>query len=405
MKKGILCAIDINSNDDNFKNSIDECVNLATACDIEIINVFTQKARTIDKTTGMRKGKILEIKNYIDENKDIEIIIFNNNLSFSILKRIEETIGIEVIDRTTLILDIFALRATSRAAKIQTEIARLKYNLPKLLNLEIKEDRARGGDVVSRGKGESKISIVKKKIEHDLAMLRNELKNYQTHTTIQANKRNKTNIKKVALIGYTNAGKSSLMTVLSKDDKVFVKDMLFATLDTTVRNIKHKNYEFYLFDTVGFVSDLPHDLIDAFKTTLSAAKDADLLLNIIDSSNANYLIQKEITLKTLKDIGATGIEIIDVYNKADLLESMDDDKLYISTKNNYNIELLLEKIIEKLYPKQNELKCLIPYSKLYLINNYKNIMSIEIVENNEIGSIVNIKGDDDVIKIFYPYKI
>lgn len=326
------------------------------------------------------------------------------------MSRLEQELGLECIDRTTVILDIFALRAVSRAAKIQTGIARLQYNLPKLLAVEVDFDRSRGGDVISRGSGESKAKIVKRKIEHDLAMLRNELKDYQTHTVVQANKRNKSGIKKVALIGYTNAGKSSLMNCIlnhkAKEDKVVLaKDMLFATLDTSVRKLEHKNRYFYLFDTVGFVSDLPHDLIDAFQTTLSAAKEADLLIHVIDASSALQHQQTQITLDTLKQIHADSVPILTVYNKCDLVEKQEDDRLFVSTLTKQNIETLLDEIISALYPGTITIECLLPFNKHYLLDKFKHLLKYRILETTDVATRLEVSGQKQDLHAFYNYQL
>lgn len=411
MRKAILCAVKLDNYQGNFENVIKECENLCLACDIEVVDTLIQNAKKLDSKTAFGSGKVEELKKLVNE-KEAQLVVFYNNLSFATLNRIEKIVEVETIDRTTVILDIFALRATSRAAKIQTEIARLKYNLPKLLNVEVAYDRSRGGDVISRGSGESKAKIIKRKIEHDLAMLKNELKDYETHNTIQAKKRNKSGIKKVALVGYTNAGKSSLMnTILTNENKeekaVLAKDLLFATLDATVRKIKHKNTTFYLFDTVGFVSDLPHDLIDAFKTTLAAAKEADLLIHVIDCSNQLYLEQMDITLNCLKQIQADQIPIINVYNKADLINICDKktDELYISTLENTNIDKLLDLVVEKINPTDEIIKCLIPYDKYYLLDKYQHLININIIENSDVGTLIELKTNSEILEIFKNYQI
>ena len=219
-------------------------------------------------------------------------------------ERISAVAGCNVIDRTALILDIFSSRARSRQAKLQTEMARLQYDLPRLLNSDNDRERERGGGVTNRGSGEMRSAIVARKYQKRIQDLKKELKKIESQRQMDERRRSKTLLRRVALVGYTNAGKSSFMNCLIQNteasgNEVFEKDMLFATLDTSVRKIVYDKKTFFLYDTVGFVSDLPHTLVEAFKSTLDAARDADLLVEIVDVSDDDYETKMEVTENTL----------------------------------------------------------------------------------------------------------
>lgn len=275
----------------------------------------------------MGSGKIDELKNLVEEN-NADIVIFNNELSASQVKNIEEEINCNVIDRTALILDIFANRAKTRESKLQVEVAKLQYELPRLVGSNEDLGRQSGGvGTKNRGAGETKLELDRRRIEDKIANLNKELEVLKNQREVQKSKRKKSNIPNVALVGYTNAGKSSVMNALvekfinDEDKKVFEKNMLFATLETYVRNIKlDNNKSFLLSDTVGFVGDLPHSLVKAFRSTLEEVCDADLLLHVIDISNPNYENHINVTNETLNQIGADNIPVIYVYNKVDLME-------------------------------------------------------------------------------------
>lgn len=393
MLKAILAGVNLGQID--FDNMIEECIELCKASDIKIVEVVTQVSRSMDKETVFRKGKLEELKLAVEEN-EAEAIVFLNNLSINVLPRIADYCGVDVIDRTTLILNIFSSRARTKEAFIQTEMARLKYNLPKYLRESEDSERQRGG-VKNKGTGETRAAVIKRKNADKIAELRKDLVKIEKERHEKANHRNKSMLKKVALVGYTNAGKSSLMNALlnindKSDKQVYEEDMLFATLDTSVRKIKYRNYEFLLFDTVGFVSDLPHDLIEAFQSTLSAAKEADLLINVIDLTNQNHENQIEVTTKTLKEIGVHDTPIINAYNKVDAVNKDYCYPIMISTKTLSGIEHLLDTVIEKIYPNEVTIKCLVPYSELGYVETYKNKTEIEIIEHTEEGQLISVKG-------------
>ncbi|MCU7200248.1 GTPase HflX [Turicibacter sp. H121] len=409
IKKGIIVGININ-NKNNFEESIIELKNLCIACDIEIVGEMEQNLKKINPTFYMGSGKIEELRDLIEE-MNAEIIVFNNELSASQIKNIEEEVKCSIIDRTALILDIFANRAKTREAKLQVEVARLQYELPRLIGANENLGRQSGGvGTKNRGAGETKLELDRRRIEDRIASLNKELEILKYQRNTQKNKRKKSSIPNVALVGYTNAGKSSVMNVLvekfinKEDKKVFEKNMLFATLETYVRNIKlHNNKSFLLYDTVGFVGDLPHNLVKAFRSTLEEVCDADLLVHIIDISNPNYKNQIDVTNETLSQIGADNIPMIYVYNKIDLidLDKLDNNKILISAKRDIGIDRLIESICEKVFEDYIRFKLKIPYSEGKMISNIMENATILDSEYIEDGVIFNIEFSE---KEYVKYK-
>ena len=408
-KRVIIVGININ-NKNNFEESIIELKNLCIACDIEIVGEMEQNLKKINPTFYMGSGKIEELRDLIEE-MNAEIIVFNNELSASQIKNIEEEVKCSIIDRTALILDIFANRAKTREAKLQVEVARLQYELPRLIGANENLGRQSGGvGTKNRGAGETKLELDRRRIEDRIASLNKELEILKYQRNTQKNKRKKSSIPNVALVGYTNAGKSSVMNVLvekfinKEDKKVFEKNMLFATLETYVRNIKlHNNKSFLLYDTVGFVGDLPHNLVKAFRSTLEEVCDADLLVHIIDISNPNYKNQIDVTNETLSQIGADNIPMIYVYNKIDLidLDKLDNNKILISAKRDIGIDRLIESICEKVFEDYIRFKLKIPYSEGKMISNIMENATILDSEYIEDGVIFNIECSE---KEYVQYK-
>lgn len=408
-KRVIIVGININ-NKNNFEESIIELKNLCIACDMEVVGKVEQNLKKINPTFYMGSGKIEELQDLI-EKTNAEIIVFNNELSASQIKNIEEEVKCSIIDRTALILDIFANRAKTREAKLQVEVARLQYELPRLIGANENLGRQSGGvGTKNRGAGETKLELDRRRIEDRIASLNKELEILKYQRNTQKNKRKKSNIPNVALVGYTNAGKSSVMNVLvenfinKEDKKVFEKNMLFATLETYVRNIKlHNNKSFLLYDTVGFVGDLPHNLVKAFRSTLEEVCDADLLVHIIDISNPNYKNQIDVTNETLSQIGADNIPMIYVYNKIDLidLDKLDNNKILISAKRDIGIDRLIESICEKVFEDYIRFKLKIPYSEGKMISNIMENATILDSEYIEDGVIFNIEFSE---KEYVKYK-
>ena len=330
MKKAILAIIEFKEDVISSESRIRECINLAEADDIEILAKISQKSFSADPVFGFRSGKLEELRELV-ESTGSEMIVFANNLKMAQITNLANLFGIDVLDRTNLILDIFKNNAVTREAKLQTEVAFLKYNLQRYLNLDLDIDRETGGAVYSRGKGETKANLQKRKVFQRIHRLNAELKRIREQSAVSRKQQDFSRLKKVALVGYTNAGKSSLMNcLLSQSDKeekqVLQKDMLFATLDSVCRNVRLVEHNILLYDTIGFVSDLPHELIEAFRSTLDVAKEADLLLEIIDISSEDYLAHREIVDNTLDEIGCGEIKKLVVYNKADLVSGFEEKR-------------------------------------------------------------------------------
>ncbi|NCC54926.1 MAG: GTPase HflX, partial [Erysipelotrichia bacterium] len=289
MRKAILVGVSLSDTID-FKENIEEMKNLAQACAIEVVHTITQSLRNPHKQTYINSGKVAEIKTLLESEESIDLVLFDCELAPSQQRNLIEHLDIEIVDKTNLILQIFEQRAQTKEAKLQVEVAKLKYILPRLAGSYDNLDRQRGGDK-NRGAGEKKIEIDIRNITHQIHCAEKELKEIAKNRETQRRQRKKTKIKSVALVGYTNAGKSSIMNALmerfhKEDKKVFEKDMLFATLTTNTRNIHlDNNHQFLISDTVGFVSDLPHNLIKAFHSTLEEVVHADLLIHVIDLHN------------------------------------------------------------------------------------------------------------------------
>ena len=381
--KAILIAVDDGTNSD-FSYMLSEMKNLITACDMEIVTEIVQYLPSPNPSSYIGKGKLSEVANIADY-LGVSYCVFADNLSPTQLKNITNIVSIGVFDRTGLILEIFAKRAKTREAKLQVEAANLQYMLPRLIGMRESLGRQAGasGALSNKGQGEKQLELDRRHIEKRISELNRELNNIEHDRTIQRAKRNKKDIPSVALVGYTNAGKSTLMNYFLEDNnfpeekKVFEKDMLFATLDTTVRRIHFKdNKDFLLSDTVGFVSNLPHSLIKAFRTTLAEIEFADLILIVLDASDEQIKKQLEVTETTLEELDLKDIPKIYVLNKIDKLENYnnemyfidksDEKTVLISAKNGYGISDMLNMIKETLYGNNITAEFNIPYSRGYL---------------------------------------
>ena len=372
MKKAIIVGVNVN-NEENFEESFKELKGLAKACDLKVVGSLTQNLKTVNKKTYIGQGKIESLKVFANEH-DADIIIFNNELSPLQYKNLEELLELEVIDRTLLILNIFSSRARSKEAKLQVEVARLNYLLPRLVLSDENYEQQGGGSLHNKGSGEKQIDIDKRLLRGRIAQLEKELDILERNKITQRKKRVKNSIPLVSIVGYTNAGKSTLLNAFieeyncnSSSKTVMAKDLLFATLDTATRYIKFKdNKEIIMSDTVGFISKLPTGLIRAFKSTLSEIINSDLIVLVADISSPEVLNQIQVTLDTLQEIGVSEeIPIICVFNKADIIGLAtlpnNDNKLFISAKNRLNLNLLEKEIKKALFG--NWIKCtmFIPY--------------------------------------------
>ena len=395
------------------KESLEELKELAKACDIPVLDLVHQNRSKVDPAFFIGKGKVLEIAS-LRQSKHANLIIFDDELSGSQVRNLEAALGAKVIDRTTLILEIFARRARSKEAKIQVELAQLKYRMSRLQGLGTVLSRT-GGGIGTRGPGEKKLETDRRHIKETIYDLNDELKKIKKTREVQREKRNKESIPKVSLVGYTNAGKSTLRNSLcdlaAKNDikgkeKVFEADMLFATLDITTRSIVLKNKGVVtITDTVGFVRKLPHDLVEAFKSTLEEVVYSDLLCHVVDASSISAIDQIEAVEGVLEELGAKDKETILVLNKIDqsnedlLAEIKEKFNNYItieiSAKEGINLDKLLELIEEKLPYKMKKCEYLIPYDRSdmnsYLHRNGR-VLEEEYKEN---GTYMVVEVDDE----------
>lgn len=300
----------------------------------EPVKWFIQKLEVPNPRTFVGSGKIEEIALFVQEN-EIDIAIFDDELSPSQLRNIEKALGCRILDRTNLILDIFAHRARTSHARTQVELAQYQYLLPRLTGLWTHLERQRGG-IGLRGPGETEIETDRRIIRERISLLKEQLKKIDTQMTTQRKNRGK--MIRVALVGYTNVGKSTIMNLLSKSD-VFAENKLFATLDTTVRKVVIGNLPFLLSDTVGFIRKLPHDLVESFKSTLDEVRESDLLVHIVDISHPNFEEQIKVVDETLRELGSSEKPLIIIFNKTDAFSYTvkDEDDLTPVLKDNYSL--------------------------------------------------------------------
>jgi len=300
------------------------------------VKTFTQRLDYPNPRTFVGKGKLEEIRQYIEEDGDISMAIFDDDLSTKQVANIERELGVKILDRTNLILDIFAKRAQTAAAKTQVELAQYQYLLPRLTRMWTHLERQRGG-IGMRGPGETQIETDRRIILDRISRLKEELRAIDRQKAVQRKNRGK--LTRVALVGYTNAGKSTLMNVLSKSE-VFAENKLFATLDTTVRKVVIDNLPFLLTDTVGFIRKLPTHLVDSFKSTLDEVREADLLLHVVDISHPRFEEQIAVVKQTLQEIGAGDKPVFLVFNKIDAYTYVkkDEDDLTPATRENLSLD-------------------------------------------------------------------
>lgn len=333
------------------KEYLDELEFLADTAGAKVIKRFTQKVNGPSSVTYVGTGKLEEIKTFIkaeeDEEREVGMVIFDDELSAKQIRNIEKELQVKILDRTSLILDIFAMRAQTATAKTQVELAQYKYMLPRLTRLWTHLERQRGGSVGLRGPGETQLEMDQRIIRNRMSLLKERLKDIDTQKFTQ--RKNRGRLIRVALVGYTNVGKSTLMNLLSKSD-VFAENKLFATLDTTVRKVIIENLPFLLSDTVGFIRKLPTDLVDSFKSTLDEVREADMLIHLVDISHPDFEEQIRVVEKTLADLDSSTKPTMIVFNKIDAYTwtPKEEDDLTPRTKENISLEELMDTWMAKL---------------------------------------------------------
>lgn len=381
---------------EDISYSMEELAGLAEADGVTVAGQMIQSLERPNTATLIGKGKVEELAE-LCRNMEADMVIFNDELSGVQLRNLEEALEVRVIDRTILILDIFADRAVSREGKLQVELAQLQYRMPRLTGFGRSLSRL-GGGIGTRGPGEKKLETDRRHIAGRIDDIKAELARIGKTREVQRSGREKSQIPVVALMGYTNSGKSAIMNRLlqlsEREDKtVSSQNMLFATLDTQHRKITlEQGSEFILIDTVGFVSRLPHSLVEAFKSTLEEVRYADLLIHVVDSSYENRDFYMEVTNKVIEQIGAGDKDQIVAYNKMDIAKSVPLDVsghevVYLSAKTGENINVLVEKIREKIFGGRVEMTLLIPYQRgditSYLCENAQ-IFSMEYEEEGTL---------------------
>ncbi|MFT4451579.1 GTPase HflX [Parvimonas sp. G1425] len=419
-QKVITVTVNIDMNEKTLEDKVIELEKLVEALDGEVVLSLTQNKSYIDKAFYVGKGKVNEIKDYC-EKLEAEFVVFNNELTGSQVKNLEEIIGIRVIDRTNLILDIFSERARTKEAKLQVKLAKLKYTLPRLSALRSGFSRQQGG-IGGKGIGEQQIELDRRTINREISSITSQLKEIEKNRNEIRKKRINSKEPIISLVGYTNAGKSTLINKLisyGKDEnseikEVFVKDMLFATLDTFVREGSLLNGSKVMYvDTVGFVSDIPHNLVESFKGTLEEIKYSDLILHVVDISNVNVDEQIKITNDMIKKLECEDKNVIYVFNKVDKLIDENiklqyaniENKVFISAKKEQDIVLLLKEIEKNLFSSLVKTRLLIPYDKQKIMSNILNVYTPEFVEHGENGSFLEVFLKAEDYSIYKGYEV
>lgn len=368
--------------------SMAELQGLAEAANAEVLGMMVQKVEKINAGTYIGKGKVEELA-LMCANMGADTVIFNDELSGMQIRNLEEATGVRVIDRTILILDIFASRATSKEGKLQVELAQLQYRMPRLLGFGKSLSRL-GGGIGTRGPGEKKLETDRRLIRNRISALKEELQQVEKHRELIRAKRARGNVKTAAIVGYTNAGKSTLLNIMTGAD-VLSENKLFATLDPTTRQLTLEDgQQILLTDTVGFIRKLPHHLVEAFKSTLEEAKYADYIIHVVDVSNPQAEMQMHIVYETLRQLEVSGKKIITLLNKQDLVPESDirdfraDHVVKISAKTGEGLQEVKKLFSSILAEEQIYLERLFPYQeagKIQLIREYGQLLEEEYTEN------------------------
>lgn len=361
-QRAVLVAVDTGAYD--VEQSLDELEELARTAGAQVIARVSQARPAPDPATCIGSGRLKEVSQLV-KNEECDLIIFDEDLTASQMRNIESAAGVAVVDRTTLILDIFAQRALSREGKLQVELAQQKYRLPRLMGLGASLSRL-GGGIGTRGPGETQLETDRRHIRRRIAALQEQLRELERRRQQTRTHRKKSGAPCVAIVGYTNVGKSTLLNTLTGAG-VLSEDKLFATLDPTARALRLPDgRQAILIDTVGLIRRLPHHLVEAFRSTLEEAAQADLILNVCDGSSADAPAQIAVTRQLLGELGAQDIPILTVFNKADRLDIVpesDREGVWISAKNAWGLDKLLDAISQSLPDSQCRCRLLVPYDR------------------------------------------
>ena len=399
-ERAILIGMEWGRNDSlwTVDDSLEELKQLADTAGATVIKKFIQKRPKPDPAFFIGRGKVQELALYAQQ-ENIDLCIFDDELSPAQQRNIESVMGIRILDRTALILDIFAQRARTNEGKLQVELAQLQYTLPRIMGKGLMLSRL-GGGIGTRGPGETKLEVDRRRIRDRIAFIKEQIEKVKAVRSLHRSKRKKNNVFEVSLVGYTNAGKSTLLNTLTNSD-IYAKDQLFATLDPTTRQLTLPNkQEIIITDTVGFIQRLPHQLIAAFRSTLEVVTEADLLVHVIDVSHELYKEQAAAVHEVLKEIGAETKPVITVYNKIDKLPpdskladrlALEEDAVCISAAKKLNLEILQQMIETHLKSKAVEVTLCIPYAetaKAAQLHETANVLEQEYTENGAVMKVI-----------------
>lgn len=399
-ERAILIGMEWGRNDSlwTVDDSLEELKQLADTAGATVIKKFIQKRLKPDPAFFIGRGKVQELALYAQQ-ENIDLCIFDDELSPAQQRNIESVMGIRILDRTALILDIFAQRARTNEGKLQVELAQLQYTLPRIMGKGLMLSRL-GGGIGTRGPGETKLEVDRRRIRDRIAFIKDQIEKVKAVRSLHRSKRKKNNVFEVSLVGYTNAGKSTLLNTLTNSD-IYAKDQLFATLDPTTRQLTLPNkQEIIITDTVGFIQRLPHQLIAAFRSTLEVVTEADLLVHVIDVSHELYKEQAAAVHEVLKEIGAESKPVITVYNKIDKLPTdskladrlaLEEDTVCISAAKKLNLESLQQMIESHLKSKAVEVTLCIPYAetaKAAQLHETANVLEQEYTENGAVMKVI-----------------
>lgn len=399
-ERAILIGMEWGRNDSlwTVDDSLEELKQLADTAGATVIKKFIQKRPKPDPAFFIGRGKVQELALYAQQ-ENIDLCIFDDELSPAQQRNIESVMGIRILDRTALILDIFAQRARTNEGKLQVELAQLQYTLPRIMGKGLMLSRL-GGGIGTRGPGETKLEVDRRRIRDRIAFIKDQIEKVKAVRSLHRSKRKKNNVFEVSLVGYTNAGKSTLLNTLTNSD-IYAKDQLFATLDPTTRQLTLPNkQEIIITDTVGFIQRLPHQLIAAFRSTLEVVTEADLLVHVIDVSHELYKEQADAVHEVLKEIGAESKPVITVYNKIDKLPpdskladrlALEEDTVCISAAKKLNLETLQQMIETHLKSKAVEVTLCIPYAetaKAAQLHETANVLEQEYTENGAVMKVI-----------------